>query len=178
MDILPRDIDKAKALLAEAGYADGLDVTLACINQDPYKILGELLKEMCVPAGINITLDMMPSSMYWDQWMDVDFGISSWGHRPLAVMLYAAAYKGGVSWNETHWSNEEFDDLLEQAEGLYDVEERRRVMCELQEILRDDGGVGIPVWVGTLCVVHKKLKNFRPAPQMTHYNEVWLDPEA
>lgn len=174
-----QDIDKAKALLAEAGYEDGLDISMAVINVDPNITIAQLLKEQCAPAGINIELNMMPSSMYWEQWMEVDFGITSWTHRPLGVMVLALAYKSGVAWNETHWSNEEFDQLLEQAEGTLDVEERREIMCDMETIMQEEGPIALPRWGAFLWGHYPKVKNFRGAPNDSiMLEEVWLDEEA
>jgi len=174
-----RDIEKARALLAEAGYEDGLEVNMAVLNAEPVITLAQLLKQQCEPAGITINLDMMPSSMYWDQWMEVDFGITSWTHRPLAVMTLALAYKTGVPWNETHWSNERFDELLEQAESTLDIEERRKIMCDIQMIMKEEGPVGLPRWAAFLWGHRKRVKNYRGAPHdMVMLDEVWVDDEA
>jgi peptide/nickel transport system substrate-binding protein len=178
MDIPERDLEKAKALLAEAGHGDGLEVSMAVIDSEPNITMAQLLKAQCEPAGITINLDMMPSSLYWEQWMEVDFGITSWAHRPLAVMTLGLAYKTGVPWNETHWSNERFDTLLTEAEGTFDVEKRREIMCEIQTIMKEEGPVCIPCWFATLDAHRGRVKNFRAAPVMTMLDEVWLDDEA
>jgi peptide/nickel transport system substrate-binding protein len=173
-----RDIEKAKALLAEAGYPDGLEVSMAVINTDPNITMAQLLKSQCAPAGININLDMMPSSLYWEQWMDVDFGITSWAHRPLAIMTLGLAYKTGVAWNETHWSNARFDELLAEAEGTFDVDQRRELMCEIETIMEEEGPVCIPCWFASLDAHRNRVQNYRSAPIMTMLDEVWLDDEA
>jgi peptide/nickel transport system substrate-binding protein len=178
-EIPPRDIEKAKALLAEAGFPDGLDVTLSVIQSEPEMTIAQLLKENCAPAGINIELNVMPPSMYWDQWTEVDFGITSWTHRPLSVMILGLAYRTGVPWNETHWSNKEFDELLTQAEGTLDVQDRRELMCKIQKIMQEEGPVAIPRWAAFLWGHAPEIKNFRGAPSdhLMLY-DVWMDQEA
>jgi peptide/nickel transport system substrate-binding protein len=131
------------------------------------------------PPERDINLEMMPSSMYWEQWMEVDFGITSWTHRPLAVMLLSLAYKSGVPWNETHWSNEEFDSMLAEAEGTLDVEERRQIMCDIQTLMKEEGPIALPRYGAFLWGHHPKVKNYRGAPNDTiMLDEVWLDEEA
>jgi peptide/nickel transport system substrate-binding protein len=179
MDVPERDIEKAKALLAEAGYEDGLELSLSVIDAEPDSTIAQLLKQQCEPAGITINLEMMPASLYWDQWMDVDFGITSWTHRPLANMVLALAYKSGVAWNETHWSNEEFDRLLEEASGTLDVNDRKDIMCEIQTLMKEEAPVAIPRWGAFLWGHTQRVKNFRGSPQdTTILDEVWLDEEA
>ncbi len=50
----PQDLDKAKALLAEAGYPDGYDITLYALDDPTYKQHAEMLKDEAAPAGLNI----------------------------------------------------------------------------------------------------------------------------
>jgi peptide/nickel transport system substrate-binding protein len=177
MDIPPQDYDLARSLLTEAGYEDGLEVDIAIINDEPYLTMGTLLKAHCEPAGIVINLDIMPSSLYWEQWVDVDFGVTDWMHRSLAVQVLELAYRSGVPWNETHFANDRFDELLTQAQGTYDVEARREIMCELQSILQDEGGVAIPIWGAILWAHKEQVKDFRASSSMLILNGVWLDEE-
>src|SRR3546814_458354 len=99
---LKRDVAKAKALLAEAGYADGLKVTCNVGNtdgtweQDSVQVLKEQVKE----AGIDITINVMPSTQYWEVWTTAPFSLTSWTHRPLGIMVLGVAYRAGVPWNE------------------------------------------------------------------------------
>jgi peptide/nickel transport system substrate-binding protein len=176
MDIPKQDHELAKKLLAEAGYPNGLKITLSVISAEPDIIIAQLLKEQLMPAGIDLELNVMPASLYWDQWTEVDMGITSWTHRPLATMLMALAYRTGVPWNETHWSNARFDELLTKAEGTLDIEERRKIMCEMQKIHQEDGGVLIARWGAFLWGHVPAMKNYRgAADDHAHLHEVWLD---
>ena len=178
-DPIPQDYDKARALLEEAGVPDGFTVDLACIDQEPFLTLAQMLKAQCEPAGIIININTMPSSLYWEQWMDVDFGITSWMHRPLATMTMTLAYKSGASWNETHFSNERFDELLVQAEGTLDVEARRELYCEMQQILREEGGIAVPRFNALIYAYTPRVQDFAAAPH-DHMliTEVWVDDDA
>ena len=66
MDVPERDVEKAKALLAEAGMPDGFTVELACIDGEPTLTLAQMLKAQCEPAGIIINIATMPASLYWN----------------------------------------------------------------------------------------------------------------
>src|SRR3546814_15542724 len=104
---LKRDVAKAKALLAEAGYADGLKVTCNVGNtdgtweQDSVQVLKEQVKE----AGIDITINVMPSTQYWEVWTTAPFSLTSWTHRPLGTMVLGVAYRATVPWNEPGYNN-------------------------------------------------------------------------
>jgi len=178
----PYDPERAKELLAEAGYPDGLDVELAVGSGWPDIVsYGEILKEDAAAGGFNITLNTMPNSQYWEQWTEVALGVTPWTHRPLGTMVLNLAYiadeEGNpAAWNETRWVDEEFTDLLFEANGTLDVEARREIFCELEQIQYERGPVGIPFWRNVWSVSRKSLKNVDPHP--TYYmlwNDVYLE---
>ena len=115
-------------------------------------------------AGINASIKVLPSTQYWEVWTKVPFGFTTWAHRPLGVMTYSLAYRTGGSWNESGYSNAEFDTLLSQAEGLLDVDKRREVMAKLEAIMEDDGPIVQPVWRAVLTFMDKKVEGFKMHP--------------
>jgi peptide/nickel transport system substrate-binding protein len=179
------DPEKAKALLAEAGYADGLDVNLAVGSGWPEIVrYAEVLKEDAAPAGININIQTMPNSQYWEKWTEVDLGITSWTHRPLGTMVlnlgYSADADGNpVSWNESRWVDEEFNTLLAEANGTVDVKKREKIFCDLEEIQLTRGSIGIAFWKNVWFAASKNVKNIKPHPTLYMlFNEVWLESEG
>jgi peptide/nickel transport system substrate-binding protein len=160
-----RDVEKAKSLLAEAGYPDGVDLELAVpADQQWQSVAAQALAEQWKEAGIRVTLNVMPGAQYWDIWDKVPFGFTRWVHRPLGVMTLGLAYRSGVPWNESSYSNAEFDDLLNKAEGILDPDERRKVMDDLERILQEDGPIVQPFWRSIFTFHHKKVKGFRMHP--------------
>lgn len=179
--IPPYDPEKAKALLEEAGYPDGLTVEISvCSDWTDVVSYAEILKQDAVPAGLNIEINTMPTSAYWDIWTECDLGITPWTHRPLGTMVLTLAYTADeegnpVPWNETRWVDEEFSALLTEAEGTLDVEARRQIMCKLEDIQYERGSVGIPYWQNIGSIAHKKVQNFKGHPtQYDLLNEIWL----
>ena len=106
----------------------------------------QAMVEQWKEAGIRVKINVMPSTQYWEVWTKVPFGFTTWAHRPLGVMSLALAYRTGVPWNESKYSNPEFDRLLTEAEGTLDVDARRELMAQLEKILQDDGPIVQPVW--------------------------------
>lgn len=178
----PYDLAKAKQLLKEAGYANGVDINLA-VGSEWTDIVryAEVLKQDAAPAGIRINIQTMPTSQYWEKWTEVDLGITPWTHRPLGTQALKLAYtaddKGKpVAWNETRWVDEEFSKLLAEASGILDVDRRRKIFCKLEQIQMDRGSVGIAYWMNTWMCVNKRVQNAVAHPNLNLlFNEVWLE---
>jgi peptide/nickel transport system substrate-binding protein len=162
-----RDVAKAKKLLAEAGYPNGIDVEITCRPQPAWELLAvQTMVEQWKEAGIRVKINVMPSTQYWEVWTKVPFGFTTWAHRPLGIMSLALAYRSGGSWNESKYSNPEFDKLLTQAEGTLDVNSRREIMARLEGILQDDGPIVQPVWRAIFTFHDKRVQGFKPHPTL------------
>jgi len=172
---------KAKELLKEAGYPDGLKVNLAVGSEWTDVVrYAEVLKQDAAPAGFNIVLQTMPTSQYWEKWTEVDLGVTPWTHRPLGTMVLNLAYVKDeegkpVAWNETNWADDEFTELLEKANGTLDVDKRRKIFCKLEQIQWEKGSIGIAWWQNNWQIVTKRVQNSKPHPTgYMLFNEVWL----
>ena len=160
-----RDVAKAKKLLADAGHPNGIDVELACRPEPAWELVAvQGMVEQWKEAGIRVKINVMPSTQYWEVWTKVPFGFTTWAHRPLGVMSLALAYRTGVPWNESNYSNKDFDTLLAEAEGTLDVEKRRALMAKLQAILQDDGPIVQPVWRALFTFHDKRVQGFKMHP--------------
>jgi peptide/nickel transport system substrate-binding protein len=181
-DIPEYDPDGAKALLQEYADEKGLElplkVTLATKNDQAEPEIAQALKELALPGGFDITLDITEPSGYWDRWTEVDLGITSWTHRALAVMVLPLAYTEEAigNWNETRWTDDEFETLLREAQGTLDVEARRSIMCKMEDIMQERGPIGNSYWKNIWNITRKEFKNVRAHP--TAYDllyDVWKD---
>jgi peptide/nickel transport system substrate-binding protein len=142
----PQDIEKAKELLAEAGYPDGLDLELALPDGDFRVDLAQVYKEMAAEAGINIEIDILPSDAFWDQWQTWPFSVTGWNARLPATSNISLALRCEAAWTESFYCSEELDDLLNQVEATVDVDARRDLYCKIQKIMQDEGPYLLPVW--------------------------------
>lgn len=176
------DPERAKQLLAEAGYPNGLEVNIAVGTGWPDVVsYAEVLKEDAAAAGFKININTMPNAQYWEKWTEVDLGITPWTHRPLGTMVlnlgYAADADGNpVPWNETRWVDDEFNQLLIQANGTLDVEERRKIFCDLEQIMMDRGPIGIAWWQNIHIPFRKGVHGVPPHPTAyALFNQVWKE---
>lgn len=175
---LKQDHALAKKLLEEAGYKDGIELTV-----DVGDTTGawetaavQAFKEQCAPAGITLNINKMPANQYWEIWDKTPFGFTSWTHRPLGVQVLNLGYRSGVPWNESHYSNPEFDKALDHANGILDVNERKKAMEKVESILQGDAVVVVPLWRSVFKAAKKRVKGFKTHPTYYHqFESVWLD---
>jgi peptide/nickel transport system substrate-binding protein len=162
---LRRDVAAAKLLLAEAGYPEGIDLKIdSRADPDWFVATVEALIEQWKEAGIRVAINLIPSQQYAELWNKVAFGVTDWFHRPLGVQQLSLAYRAGVPWNETGYSNPAFDTLLDEAEATLDVETRRAIMAKLERIMQDDAIMILPFWRSSFTFMDKKVKGFRMHP--------------
>lgn len=177
------DPAKAKQLLADAGFPNGIQVSLAVGNLwSDHLTMAQALQEDAKAAGFDIKIDTMPGTAYNGIWTQTNFGITLWTHRPLAVMLLAVAYTADdsgnpVPWNETHWVDKEFNELLTKAQGTLDVEARKQQMQKIEQIMIDRGPVGTPFFKNKWAVAAKTVQGLTAHPSgYNFFRQVWIDP--
>jgi peptide/nickel transport system substrate-binding protein len=174
---IKRDIAGAKALLKEAG-AENLEVTIDVGNTEgPWQQqMVEAMRDQMAEAGIKLNLNVMPADKYWEIWDKTAFGATSWTHRPLGTMVLSLAYRTGVPWNESHYSNKAFDAALDDAEATLDVTARKAKMEKVQKILQDDAVILQSLWRPVFTIASKKVHGFPAHPTQYHQlNKVWLE---
>jgi peptide/nickel transport system substrate-binding protein len=166
----------AKQLLTEAGFANGLDLKIDCRKDPPWEVsLAQALAEMCKPVDIQIKINVMPNAQYSENWDKTPFGLTAWTHRPLGFMVPNLAYRSGAQWNETHYSNPEYDRILDQASSTLEVDKRKQYMVKLQKILQKDAVIAQPFWRSIFAAGNKRVQGYELHPSVYHrLNKVWL----
>ena len=142
------DPDQAKSLLKNAG-AEGLSVNLS-VADSVYSGAVDmcvLYAEQAKAAGIDINVVREPNDGYYsDVWLKKPFCVVQWGARPTPDVMFSLAYKDDAAWNESHWQNQRFNELLRQAKAELDQDKRAEMYREMCQLARDDGGTIIPMF--------------------------------
>lgn len=166
-----QNIQRAQELLAEAGYADGLDLTLHTSTGRPGMQESAItFKDMAAAANIRVEIVSHPIDNFWaDIWKQTPFFTTNWTGRPTAEQMMSLIYLCDSPGTESKWCNEEFDALLADVRGTVDEDERRQLMTQAQQILADDGPVIIPYFRSYITAYTSRLQGFTPHPLR------WLD---
>lgn len=171
------DIPGAIALLAEAGFPDGLDLTLHTSPGRPGMLESALtFKDMAAPAGIRVEVQSHPIDAYWaDIWKQVPIYTSNWSGRPTAEQMLSLVYLCDSSATEGNWCNPAFDALVMQSRSTTDADERLKLLTEAQQILADDGPAIIPYFRSYITAFSSRLQGFAPHPyRLLDLRRAWL----
>ena len=135
------DIEKAKSLLAEAGYADGLTIEYLGLPQYPELLkTGEVVREQLQAAGITMDIKQVDVSVWFSQFSKGDYQITSaYQERTIDPdNFYSLVLRSGGPINSSKYSNPEVDDLIDQARTETDEAKRQGLYTEIRKIVRED----------------------------------------
>lgn len=161
------DMEKAKALLAEAGYADGLDVTLVASESPPTRTpLAVALREMAAPAGFRIEVQTIAHTTYLEQvWKKASFYVGFYNMQPTVDSVFSLLYTSDAPWNETRWNNAEFDKLVAEAGQTNDDERRQTLYAQAQQLMHEEVPSMIPVFFDLLAARRARVEGFELNPR-------------
>ncbi|MEL7280698.1 MAG: ABC transporter substrate-binding protein [Pseudomonadota bacterium] len=140
-----RDVEGAKALLAEAGYPDGLTIKLHVAAVDAaWEAMALVFQDHAAAAGIDVQIVNASADGYWSEvWMKKDAFATSWGERPGDQALNEP-FQSQAKWNESYFQDYTFDDKMRRARESLDFFERRKFYVDAQHYLFKRSGTLIP----------------------------------
>ncbi|MEC3863126.1 ABC transporter substrate-binding protein [Mesobacterium sp. TK19101] len=159
MEPLTYDPDKAAFYLKEAGLTSlNIDLNVSDAAFNGAVDGAQLYQASAKKAGININVVQEPADGYWSNvWLKKPFCASYFSGRATEDWMFATAYEAGVPWNDSQWDEPRFQELLLSARAELDSTKRRDMYHEMQQILRDDGGVIIPMFANYVQAVSNKV---------------------
>ena len=154
------DPDKAKFYADKAGGNIKVQLSAADAAFPGAVDAAVLYREHAAAAGIDIEVVREPNDGYWSNvWMKKPWCACYWGGRPTEDWMFSTAYKGGGSWNDTFWAHQRFDQLLIDARAETDQVKRRAMYLEMQQIVRDEGGVVVPMFANYVFAMADKVQH-------------------
>jgi peptide/nickel transport system substrate-binding protein len=124
-----------------------------------------VMQQTAQKLGLNLDVKRMPADGYWsNHWMKSPVGFGNVNPRPSADTLFTQFFKSDAAWNESGWKNEKFDQLLVAARAETDDTKRRKMYADMQVLVHEQGGIGIPLFLASIDGHSKKLKGLSPIP--------------
>jgi peptide/nickel transport system substrate-binding protein len=182
IECLPRDVEAAKALMAEAGYESGLKITHKFSEGDFDPPLAEILKENLAEIGIDLELQRMEAEVWLQEvWLDKDYEMTNaWYTRepdPDALMQSVLRKDGGN--NVMGYFNPRIEELFDQGKATLDQEARKPIYTEIIQIVLEE----VPlVKLQTIDIVwagNKRVSGLQISPKgYPNWLEYTFDPDA
>ncbi|SLN64929.1 Glutathione-binding protein GsiB precursor [Roseivivax jejudonensis] len=152
------DPERARELLAEAGYPDGFGFGFSCTN-DRYlndESVCQAVVSMLAQVGLEAQLNAMPVQNYWPELRagNFDMYLLGWSpgtfdaEHPLRFLVHTAGERLGT-WNFGGYSNDRIDELLPQIQSELDPEARQAMLDETARIIQEDA-VYVPLYIQPL----------------------------
>lgn len=188
IDPYPYDPEKAKELLAEAGYPDGFTTDLwAMPVARPYnpnaRRIAEIVQAQLAEIGVDIEIVSYDWGTYLDRTDNGEHSMAMLGWTGdngdpdnFIYLLLSADSAVPPAMNISFWKNEEFTDLTRRAKTIYDQEARAELYMEAQEIFHEEAP-WVPIAHSVVTVpVRNYVRNFVIYPTGKRvFQRVWLD---
>ena len=166
--VYKKDLEKARGLMKEAGYADGLELQMDHGNQTPYPELAQAIQNHLAQIGIKLTLNQMVSSQLWPKYraQKHDLILARWGpdySDPHTNAQPFGDYKAKqLSWRNAYY-NDVTSDLVKDASLEMDNDKRIAIYKKINDILQKEGPYAFIMQTVYQHAVRKNVTDFYPA---------------
>ena len=157
------DPEKAKFHLQKAGVL-GTTLPLVCSTAASSSVdIAVVLQQSAKEAGFTIDVKQVPADGFWSNyWLKTPFVFGNVNPRPTADILLSLFFASDAAWNESAWKDPKFDQLLVAARGESDEAKRKQMYHDMQVMIHENSGIGIPVFISNLDAHSSRLKGLRP----------------
>jgi peptide/nickel transport system substrate-binding protein len=162
-----RDVEKAKALLKEAGHADGLDLTLIYSERRAtWEQIATILQSNFADIGVKLELQLMANPTLRDKIDRGDFQLCLGAWSPdyadpsMFMNFWFDSKNGGLPGNRSFYKNEKVDQLIRKAISISDQAERVKLYNQAQDITMEDAPYILLYQTQAMVPMRKEVKGF------------------
>lgn len=166
LPIAPRDVEKAKALLAAAGVKTPVNVTLLVTNNPTSQQVGQVIQAMVSEAGFNVNLQMSEFASLLDRQQrgDYQLSLSGWSGRPDPDGSIFSFINSKGTLNDGRYSNPQVDSWLTEARQTNDQATRQALYDKVVKQLQTDMPIAYLYFEPRIFGMNKKLQGFKAWP--------------
>ena len=162
------NIQRAKQLLAKAGYPNGFKAKMSLVAREPDKTIIQLIQSQLKKVGIDGEIETYDRLAFVSEWRKSEGEIGLFWipvPKPDPYMQFEIFFgtKGGN--NLVGYSSKKFDDILEKSKRTYNIEKRKAMYKELQDILAEDSPEVFLFHLPLFEAHTKKLLGFSTDPE-------------
>ena len=175
------DPEKAKALLKQAGHADGVNIDLFTSTAAPgMQESAQAYAQQAKAAGINVNLRSIAADSYYNSalyYLKQPFYQTYWNSGSFEAITRLSVLKTAGT-NETAWNRPAFDAAFKRASAILDPAKRRQAMAPLQELIANEGGYIIWSFIDSADLTSKKVNGIAAHPNAPlgnyDFRSAWL----
>jgi peptide/nickel transport system permease protein/peptide/nickel transport system substrate-binding protein len=164
--LYPHDPAKARKLLAEAGFKNGLDLTIGGYNDQDSVRRSEVLQAQLGEAGIRLKFTRGTiaeiSGQFFATEKKYDVLLSAWTGRPDPSMTYALGFDKGAYYNAGREADPELVKLIQQSRESEDLTERAAVFAKIQRFIMENALSAPIAFQYELDALGTKVKGYVP----------------
>lgn len=156
------DPERAARLLQEAGAEDLRAIITTSSYEPNLTPIATAFADQVAQAGISLRISSVSADSYYtNAWMQVPMMVSYFSTgRPIDQILNQM-FRTGSSYNESLWSDERFDQLLDAARAELDADARMRIYQDAQQLLIDESPHMTPIYGDRLVGLSERVVNYR-----------------
>ncbi len=171
------DVEKAKALLAEAGYPDGFEIRLDTLNSSPYPEIAQAVQATLAQAGIKANIQTAEGKTLWPmyrgrkhelilaQWspdyVDPHSNLDAFARNP--DNRPDANLTGVLAWRNA-WADDKMNEMVTAAAQEQDRAKREQMYADIQKKLQEEGPYAIMFQNVEQSVKRKDVEHFVSGP--------------
>jgi peptide/nickel transport system substrate-binding protein len=173
-----KDIRKAKALMAAAGFPHGFSITLTTEQTGEIPQLAQIIQRSVRAIGIRMNLQILTATAYFagsqsgppsgwgtTPWLNAPINITDWGHRAVPNVYLTSALESKGIWNAAHYANPRFDAAAKSFIGAIALKDQRKYAKQMELILLHDTPVIFPYFYNYLGAGTTNVKGYKADAQ-------------
>lgn len=172
-----RNIDRAIELLLEAGYPDGIDLTIdiSAAAEEWERAVCKDVRTQMLETGLRLTVNTVPAGEFDSLKRTSAFAAEAWSHHPLGTTVLGLAFRSNAPLNHARYANPDFDEALAIAETSLSLRDRRRAMERAEAQLQRDHVMIQPLYWPVYMAASARIQGVSAHPTEAHqFHKTWL----
>jgi peptide/nickel transport system substrate-binding protein len=173
-----KDIEKAKALLAEAGVPNGFETELVALQTQEVPEYAQIVVDAAKEIGVTINLKIEDGGTYYgdavygkSHWLDSVMSLVDYGHRGVPNVILSAPLLSSGTWNAAHYKNPEYDKMVGDYIAAVDLQSQQKLAGGIEQKLLDDTPIIFAYFYNFITATRAGVTGVR-STAMSH---IWVD---
>ncbi|MFA9422118.1 MAG: ABC transporter substrate-binding protein [Sedimentibacter sp.] len=167
---IPYDVEKAKALMVEAGYPDGIELKFVCEPIEEYTRTAEAIQNMWKQIGVTLDIHTVEKAAYLAQGNEFEVGLRAGNsNEPSNILvIYDSSFADLIQPNDTY-----IDEQLTKVASLVNPTERKAALSDLQEYIWNKHWTVPMAFTNVIYATTKNVENWEVHPlSLTNISDV------